>query len=137
MSLAQKISVPFFAKFALQYARSPKRIGKWAAFINVRVNLPYLTEEQEQKLYEETLGTVLDTVINVLDGQPILTAISQRDTVRDAMLFFRSALVDAQGNPEFDIPFLPQWIERPALEELLEFIDEHALPWVETTPRLQ
>ena len=138
LQIAQKLSAPFVARFALKFARSPKRIKKWATHINARIDIPGMTEDQEQVFYEKTLGTVLDTVAKVIDGQPILTAISLRDTTRDALVFLRDYLNTLDATDEaFDIPFLPDWMEDRGIDMLIDFIDDHAIPWVDTTPRLQ
>ena len=131
-----RISTPLVASLALKIARSKKRIRKFAAFINLKVDLPGLDESQEQAVLEATLGTVLDGVQAAIAGQPVLTVLSQRDTTKAAVLYVRDHVEEFLG-PGVDIPIVPEWAEEMAADELVAFIDEHVLPWIEETSRLK
>lgn len=130
------LSVPFLAKLALKFARGKKRIARFAAALNVRIDIPGLTEEQEATLLEGTIGTALDAAEAALHGQDVVTALSKRDTTREALLFVRENVDEFLGEG-INIPLVPEWIEGWTAQALIKLIDERALPWVTKAQRLQ
>lgn len=130
-----KPSSPMLASIALRFARSPKRVRKFATHLNAKWDLPGLSEEQEQVMLERAIGVALDCAAAAIEGKPVLSVVSLRDTTREALVFLRAHLDELDA--AVDIPFVPDVMERWLTDELREVIDDIAIPWVDTTPRLQ
>ena len=97
---------------------------------------PVIGEREEQAVLEATLGTVLDGVQAAIANQPVLTVLSQRDTTKAAVFYVRDHVEEFLG-PGVDTPIVPEWAEEMAADELVAFIDEHVLPWIEETSRVK
>jgi hypothetical protein len=131
----RKPSAPMLARIALTFARSPKRIRRFATAINAKVDIPKLTEEQEQLLFERTIGVSLDAAAAAIEGKPVLAVDSLRETTRDAVNFLVENIDELAE--AVDIPFVPETTERWLAEEIAEALQERVLPWIETAQRLQ
>lgn len=132
---SRKPSAPMLARIALTFARSPRRIRRFATAINARVDIPGLTEEQEQALFERTIGVSLDAAAAAIEGKPVLAVDSLRETTRDAVLFLAENIDELAE--AIDIPFVPETTERWLASEIAEALEERVLPWIETASRLQ
>jgi len=135
ITTTQRPSAPMLARIALQFARNPKRIRKFATFINAKVNAPGLTEEQEQQLLERTIGVGLDAAAAAIEGRPVMSVASLRDNARDAVNFLIANM--DEFDKAIDIPFVPDTVERWLTEEIKDALQNIVLPWIDSTPRLQ
>ncbi len=129
-----KPSAPTMALIALRYARRPKVVTKFATFLNAKVNVPGLDEEQEQQALVRGITAALDVAAAAIEGKPVIGVESLRDTTRAAVEF----LADNIGNlaEAMDIPFVPEAMERWAAEELGDFLRDSVIPWIDQTSRL-
>jgi hypothetical protein len=129
-----RLSSPWVTNIALKYAR--KRLKPFAEYVNAKVDVPGLTEEQEEALLEASLGLGLDAVAAALRGENVLQAISRRDLAQQALWFVRDNIQDFLG-ADHDVPLVPEWMEEQAAGAIVELIDKRVLPWVENSPALR
>ncbi len=129
-----KPSAPTVALIALRFARRPKTIAKFARFLNAKVDVPGLDEEQEQVAIERGITAALDVAVAAIEGKPALGVESLRDTTRAAVEFLADNIDDLAE--AVDIPFVPETMERWAAEELGDFLRDSVIPWIEQTSRL-
>lgn len=126
---------PMLARIALSFARSPKRIKRFAAFINARVDIPKLTEDQEQEAIESAVTVALDAAQAALDGKPVLSIHSLRDTTEQAVRFLDEHIDELAQDAH--IPYVPDVLKSWALEEIHQALHDRVIPWIEQAPALK
>lgn len=119
------------------FAFIQKRRALFAKAVADKVDIPWVPDEKESTFVEQVILHSVDSLKAILvDGSTTHEVfVSRRGLVVNAVDFAIDRLDDFLT--EFDVPFLPDSIEKVAEEALIEALELVKTEWVEESPLLR